>query len=338
MRKCALVFLTAMAPLLFSPLIWAGQPLSLTRTFRMPSAVTGHFDHMTVDLSSHRLFVTPEGYNSVIVFDDASGKILHVIKGIGVPHAVLFRSDLNRLYVTDGQPGALKIYDGKTYRLLKSITLLTHTDSVKYDPATKYLYIVTGGKQAHQSHTMIAVVDTTSEKLLGEIPVDGDAVEAMAIESNGARLYVNNTARNRVDVLDRKTRKVIASWPITLGHDNTSMALDEARHRLFVGCRSGSLVIFNTQTGKELGSLPMETGVDDMIFDPSTRRIYASCGGGAGMVYVYVEDGNHYRVLARVPSGPMGKTSLLSDELHELFVAVPRHGSTDAAILVYAVH
>jgi hypothetical protein len=55
-----------------------------------------------------------------------------------------------------------------------------------------------------------------------------------------------------------------ASWPITLGQVNTSIALDATNHRLFVGCRSGNMVIVDSETGKELMSLPMAKGVDDL--------------------------------------------------------------------------
>lgn len=61
---------------------------------------------------------------------------------------MLYREDLNRIFVIDGDPGELKIFDGANYQLLKKITLLAHTDSVRYEPQSKYLYIVTGGKDA----------------------------------------------------------------------------------------------------------------------------------------------------------------------------------------------
>jgi len=142
-----------------------------------------------------------------------------------------------------------------------------------------------------------------------------------------------------VDVIDRQKRTLIASWPITLGQKNTSLALDEANHRLFVGCRSGNLIVFDTATGKEQLSLPLTKGVDDMVFDAATGRLYASCGDGPGFVEVYVEsDPNLLKAVAHIPSGPMGKTSLLSNTLHRYFVSVPQHGDTNAAVLVYDVN
>ncbi len=317
----------------------SGAPLVLINTLQMPAAVTGHFDHLAIDLQGHRLFATPEEYKSVIVFDYQTGKIVHTIPGIGVPHAVLFRQDRNRIYVTDGEPGELKIFDGTSYALLKSLRLLPHSDSVGYDPANHFLYVVTGGKDAGQPYSIISIVDTTAEKTAGEIKIDGDALEAMALEKNGPLLYINNKSKNRIDVIDRQKKILVASWPITMGQNNTSVALDEANHRLFVGCRSGNMVVFDTSTGKELLNLPMTKGVDDMVFDSKSRRIYASCGDGQGSVDVFQQENpDHYKLLASVPSRPMGKTSLLSTDLGRYFVSAPQHGKNNAAILVYEVH
>jgi DNA-binding beta-propeller fold protein YncE len=312
--------------------------LILASTFTMPKEVSGNFDHLAIDTQGKRLFVTPEGYNSVIVFDYTTGNIVHVIRGIGTPHAVLYREGLNRIYVTDGNPGELKIFDGARYQLLKRITLLAHTDSVKYEPRTRYLFIVTGGKEANQTNSIISIADTTSGTIVGRINIDSDALEAMTIDSNAGRLYVSDKAKNRVDVVDLQSRSLIASWPITLGQNSTSLAQDETHHRLFVGCRSGRLIVFDTVSGKEISSLPMTKGVDNMVYDSSTKRLDASCGDDHGIVEVDEQTASGQLVsIAHVPSGPLGKTPLLSTNLHRYFVSVPTHGENAASVLVYDV-
>lgn len=334
-----IVCLALILPFLPPPSHRATSPLTLESSFRLPPDVTGHFDHMAVDLRGHRLFVTPEAYNSVLVLDYTTGKTIHKLAGIGVPHAVLYRADLNRIYITEGDPGALKIFDGASYRLVKSIKLQAHTDSIAYDPGSKYLYVISGGKEAHEADSTIYVVNTTSEMIVGAIKLESDALEAMAVDTKRGRLYVNDTAKRAIDVINLKTRSVIARWPVTLGTDNTSMALDGVHNRLFVGARSGSLIVFDTSLGKELTSLPLTTGVDDMVFDAVRSRVYAACGGGHGGVEIYHEDAdNRVTHIATIVTGPMGKTGLLSRALNRYFVAVPRHDDTDASILVYDVH
>ena len=311
-------------------------PLKLATKYEMPASVKGRFDHLGIDIGGNRLFVAGEEAQQVLVFDLGAGKFIRSIK-VDHPHAVLYREDLNRIYITDEGKGVLNIYDGKTYNLLKAVQLKVDTDSIGYDPATHYLYIDNGGDNAHETFTMLSVVDTTAGTKLADIKLDGDTLEAMALEKSGDKLYLNNPAKNEVEVIDRKTNKVVTSWPVKLGKGNATMALDESAHRLFVGCRSGAIVVFDSQTGKELQALPAGKGIDDLMFDPASKRIYATSGGTA-MVDVYKEnDPDHYQSLGQIPSGPGAKTGLLVPQLGRLFVVVPPRGTTPGEVYVYQV-
>jgi DNA-binding beta-propeller fold protein YncE len=318
---------------------FAGGPLSLVAKYPMPETIKAtRFDHFGVDVAGNRLFLAAEAAHAVLVFDLHSGKWIRNIDGIQVPHAVLYRGDLDRLYVTDGGTGDLKIIDGKTYKLLKAVPLKVDADSVGYDPDSKYLYIDNGGGDAHETFSMFSIVDTTSGEKLAEVKIDGETLEAMALAKSSPKIYINNRAKNRVEVFDREKRTIIASWPITRGKTNVAMALDEASHRLFVGCRSGTLVVLDTDTGKELEALPIEKNVDEVIFDPSSKRIYATCGGGNGAVHVFQEKhAGHYQALAQVPSGPLGKNAILVSSIHRYFVALPPQGDTPGQVLAYQV-
>jgi hypothetical protein len=150
----------------------AGQeavPLKLVQTIKLPSDVKGNFDHFAIDLAGNRLFATPEEYKAVLVFDLKTGGLVHKITGIEKPHAILYREDLHRLYVTDGEAGDVKIIDSVSYRVLSSVKLLEDADSIGYDPGTKYLYIDNGGGDVHQTYSMLSVVDTSAGKKLADM-------------------------------------------------------------------------------------------------------------------------------------------------------------------------
>ncbi|MGH9352088.1 MAG: YncE family protein [Terriglobia bacterium] len=338
MKRLIVIFLAVFAIFIPRAKAQSPAPLKLIQSYKMPAAVRGHFDHFGVDLQGNRLFSAAEGDKAVLVFDLRTGRLIHTIGGIGIPHAILYREDLQRIYVTDGGTGALRIYDGKRYQLLKTVKLLVDSDSIAYDPSTKDLYIVNGGGDAHQTYSTISVVNTTTGAKVADMKIDGDTLEAMALEQSSSKMYVNNRAKNQIDVIDRNKRTILAVWPVTRAKFNVAMAFDEPHHRLFVGCRSGEIVVFDTRTGKELQALPIGRGVDDLVFDPSSKRIYASCGAGAGSVDVYEEQSpDHYKYLGNVPSGPGGKTARLVPQLRRYYVAVPAQGSTPAEVLVYEV-
>jgi hypothetical protein len=65
--------------------------------------------------------------------------------------------------------------------------------------------------------------------------------------------------------------------------------------------------VFDTNTGKELQVLPASKGIDDLVYDADTKRIYSI---GEGVVSVFEQtDADHYRSLGSVQSGADAKTA-----------------------------
>lgn len=307
-------------------------PLKPIRTIELPGAIKGPFDHFGIDLKNNRLFATAEAYKAVLVVDLNTGKVIHEIP-VEKPHAVLYRDDLDRIYVTDGVDGSLKIFDGRNYELQQRVGLAKDADSIGYDPSRKLLYVVNGGKDEGQKYSLLSVIDTTTGKKVAELKIDGETLEALALDLFRPKLYVNNTAKNEIEVVDRWKNKVIATWPVTLAKRNVAMAVDEAHQRLFTGCRSGQIVVFDTNTGQELQALPIAPGVDDLTYDSASKRLYAA---GNGSIDVLEEvDADHYKSVGRVEAGGPARTARLVAQLNLYFVAVPQSGSRNAAIAVF---
>jgi DNA-binding beta-propeller fold protein YncE len=327
------VFSGAMAAAQQSSSSAAETPLELKQTLPLAPEIKGNFDHFGIDLKRNRLFATPEDFKALLVFDLAQGKLIHTIEGIMRPHAVLFREDTDRLYVTDGGDGSVKVYDGETYQQLERIPLLKDADSIGYDISKKYLYVDNGGRDVGQAYSMLSVIDTTSNKKIADIKIEGDTLEAMALDTYRPRLYVNDKAKNRVVVIDRVKNAGVATWPITGCKGNTTMALDEQHQRLFVGCRDGKLVVLDTNTGKELETLTITPGVDDTIYDAKTKRLYAVGGGAVDSFDQIAMD--QYAAKGSVHAGPGARTGKVVPQLDELFVAVPHADAENAKVLVY---
>lgn len=317
----------------------ATPPVKLVQTIIMPNVPTGPYtDHLTVDLKGHRLFTTPQAHHSVEVFDIDSGKLLHDITGLGNVHAIAYRSDLDRIYLVDGEPGLVRAFDGHDYHPLQTVKLRPNADSMIADPEAKFMYVVDGGDEAHEDFSFLSVIDTATVKDVADVKLDSAIPEQMALEEKGTRLFVDLADKNQVAVVDSQKHTLITTWSITRGKKPIAITLDEAHHRLFVGCRNtdmeGSIVVFDTETGKEVGAFPTGGWVDYLGFDPSTERLYATCG--TGYLYVYQQrDPDHYDLAGQAETAVMAKTGLLVPELHRVFVSVPHLGGTPAKILVF---
>jgi DNA-binding beta-propeller fold protein YncE len=335
MKKSLTILFTLVMVFTFKAKSEPVSPLELVRTIPMPG-ITGRFDAFGVDVKGHRLFVTPLEHKTVEVYDLNTGKLIHSITGIEKAHAVLYRGDLNEIFVTDSGAGSLKIFNANKYELVKAVDQLAQPDGILYDPSTHLLYIITGGENAKLEYSLIAIVDTDKGTHVGDIRVEGGTIEEMRLEKSSARLFVVNREKNQIDVIDRKKRTILTSWPLTLGKVPVGLASDESTHRLFVGCRSEVMVVLDSTSGKEITSVPISKGIDGMVFDPSTKRIYSEANTGA--IDVYVEaDSDHYRSLGTTPIGTPAKPGLLVPELNRYFVASPQHDNVDASILEYKV-
>ena len=335
-RLRPLIVLTAF--LIMTASNWAqGKALKLSQTIPLPDLHDGDFDHFAVDLHGNRLFVAAEENSKVLVFDLRTNKLLHTITDLKAPHAILFREDLKKLFVVDGDLPACKIYNSETYQPIAAIKLLNDADSMNYDPVTKYLYIVNGGREAHVPYEFISVIDTTNDKLLTQMKIDSDHLEGLAIEKSGLRMYVSIAGHDAIGVIDRKTLTLQDTWSIAdQGGQNTPVTLDEPDHRLFTATRKpGKFLALDTDTGKVVFSAPTVSHADDLSFDERMKRIYIA---GDGYLDVFKQsDPDHYELMERIPTSFRAQTGFLVRELNTYFIAVPHHEQQSAEIRAYKV-
>src|SRR6202162_6610880 len=229
-------------------------PLRLVQTVSL-TGLQRHWDHFGVDLKSNRLFVTSVYDPVVDVFDMRTNKLIHTITGLKGSHNLLTFPEMKKIVVVDGEASELKIFNYDTYELMGHTDLTIDADPAVYDPATKYLYVVNGGRAAKTPYCLISVVDAVSGKKLEDIKLDTNRLESMAIEKSSQRLFVNMSTANVIGVVDRQKRALVTTWPVTAGQQNVPMQYDETNHRLFVATRMPSrLVVVNTDTGKEVTS------------------------------------------------------------------------------------
>ena len=338
MRKAALLLgLTV----IFAPPSPAQEkaPLRLVETVSVPG-VTRHWDHFGVDLKGNRLLVTSEEDPAVEVFDLKTNKHIRALTDFKEPHNVVVFPELEKLFVIDGEASEIKILNYKSYELIGRVGLTIDADPVAYDAQSNLLYVVNGGREAHTSYCLISVVDAKSGKKLADMMLDTNRLESMAIENSSARLFVNMTGVNKIGVVDRSKRAVVATWPVTAGEQNVPMQYDEARHRLFVVTRKPSkLVVVNTDTGKEVTSLSVAEYADDLAYDSTHRRLYIACGGlqgGQGAISVVEQrDADSYQLIATVPTKPGAKTARLVPELNRYYVGAPGTPTDAPQILVF---
>jgi DNA-binding beta-propeller fold protein YncE len=302
--------------------------LKLVRTIPLPD-VAGRIDHMAADTQRHRLFVAALGNNTVEVVDYENGKRLHTITGCSEPQGVVFLPKLNQLFVANGGSYELKIFDGEKFQLLKTIGSLSDADNARYDAANNRVYVGFGSGA-------LGVFDPANKTQAASIPLDGHP-ESFQIEQNGNRIFVNVPGHRSIIVVDRAQKTVVAKWPLESAHSNFPMTLDEADHRLFIGCRSPArMLVLDTTTGKTVAQIEISGDVDDLFYDAARKRIYVS--GGEGFVSIIAQKStDSYIELEKIPMARGARTSFFIPEENIFCVAVPRNGSNPGEIRVFKV-
>ena len=295
-------------------------------------------DHLAADVHGGRLFASPQAAHEVAVLDVKTSKVIALIKDIGNPHGLFYSRQFNRLFVTDGAAGNVKVFDGTTFALEATIPA-PGADGLSFDPSTKLLYAVYGGDDAGMSHAALAVIDTATSRKIADIAVNSPSLDGPVVDTAGHRLYVDMTDNNAVAVVDLISRRVIASWSIGQSRHNMATALDPEHHLLYVGCRDGdmrgSIAVLEVPTGRVVNRLPIGGWVDSMDYDSRRQRVYLSSGTGYLEAY-QVLPGHAFRKLESAETAVMAKTSLYSPQLDREFVSVPHLGDTPAKILVFA--
>src|SRR5262249_14543922 len=149
----------------------------------------------------------------------------------------------------------------------------------------------------------LGVFEALTGKVVGNVALPAHP-EAFALEQSGPRIFVNVPKAKQVAVIDRQKRAVVTHWAVTQAAANYPMALDEAHHRLFIGCRQPARVlVFDTDSGKFLAQVECAGDTDDVFYDAQHQRVYVS--GGEGFISVLAQlDADKYQPIAKIATAP----------------------------------
>jgi hypothetical protein len=314
----------------------AHAPLQLAG--RTPIAgYDGDFDHLAADEAGHRLFVAGEDGGTLEIFDLRDGRHLRSVPNMGTPHAPRYLPQQHRLLVTNsGGTGMTQLLDDASFRIVGQLPLTPGADALGWDASLQHAWIVAGGKNAVPAlpYTTVADVDVRTGRKLGEVRFATDFVEGVAIEQQGERAFVNVAGLHQVAVVEKQAHRVLATWTLQEGRDNSSIALDEAHARLFVVTRKPfQLLVLDTHDGHTVAHFDAPQRTNDIFWDAEARRLYLL--GDDHVATIQQDDADHYRELAPVPSAHGAKTGLLVPRLGLLYVAVAGSKEQPAELLRY---
>jgi hypothetical protein len=267
---------TSFALIFLAALTVDAQPAAPAASYGVAQAFhvggEGAWDYLTVDSANQLLFV-PRATHTMVL-DAASGRTVADIPGQKHNHGVALVPGAGRGFISDGDDASVVIFDLKTYQVLGKVKAVDDADGIIYDPASNKVLLVCG-----DSGVLIPISPQVDPQAGTADPaVDLGGKPEFLVSDGQGKVYINLEDKDLVAVLDTKTMKVVARWPVAPGGSPVGMSMDREHRRLFIGCRKPQqLIVMSADDGKVLAALPIGAGVDATHFGGDA---FASCRDG----------------------------------------------------------
>ncbi|MGH9423866.1 MAG: YncE family protein, partial [Thermoanaerobaculia bacterium] len=243
----------------------------------------GGTDYLTAEPGTGRVFVSRGTH--VMVIDGLTGKVLGDIPDTPRTHGIALAAKSNHGFITNGGDSTVTMFDLKTLAVIKKIKVANGgLDGIMYDDFTNRVILT---NHSRPIGTAVAL-DANSGEIVGTAELEDTGPEGAASDGRG-KLFVNNEGKSTIQVLDARTMKVLASYPLAPCEGPTGIAYDRATNRIFSGCGKNSVVV-DPSNGKIVATITNGDGVDALGYDPSEKLFYIPAGRD-GNVTVVREDG-----------------------------------------------
>jgi DNA-binding beta-propeller fold protein YncE len=282
----------------------------------------GGTDYVTVEAATGRVFVSRSTH--VMVIEGATGKVLGDIPNTPGVHGAGIAPAAGHGFTTNSGDQTVTMFDLKTLAVLKQIKVGPGLDGIMYDGPDDKIILTNHSRPIGT----LTAIDPKSGDIVATVELEDTAPEGAAADGKG-HIFVNNEGTNTIQVIDVKTWKATASWPLAPCEGPTGIAYDKASNRIFAGCSKTSVVV-DASTGKVVASIANGTRVDALGWDPSKKLIYIPNGGEGNVTVVHQDSPDKYTVAATVPTFAGAKTITVDPTTHNAYLFQPERGPAPA--------
>ena len=300
----------------------AAGPYKLLKTEKVGGA--GGFDYVYADTAGRRLYIARGATQGaaptpgrVTVFNLDTLAPAGEIPNTSARGAVVDPKSHHGF--ASSKPVAM--WDTKTMAPIKTIDVEGAPDGILFDAFNQRVYI-----WSHRAPNA-TVINAVDGSVLGTIDLEG--APEQAVTDGKGHIYVDIEDKAMVAVIDAKTMKVTARYP--LGDKNgtpAGLAFDVKNRVLFVACRTpapGVMVMMNADTGKVITTLPLDGASDGAEFNPKTMEAFSSAGNGT-LTVIKEEGPGKFVVEQTVQTIPSAKTLTLDRKTGNILLIGAQYG------------
>ena len=214
----------------------------------------GGTDYVAVEAATGRVFVSRATH--MMVVEGATGKVLGDIPNTPGVHGAGIATKAGHGFTTNSGDETVTMFDLKTLAVLKQIKVGPGLDGIMYDEPDDKIILTNHSRPIGT----LTAIDPKTGDIVATVELEDTAPEGAAADGKG-HIFVNNESKNTIQVIDVKTWKATASWPLAPCEGPTGIAYDKATNRIFSGCNKTSVVV-DASTGKVVASITNGTRVD----------------------------------------------------------------------------
>ncbi len=278
----------------------------------------GGTDYVAVEAATGRVFVSRSTH--MMVVEGATGKVLGDIPNTPGVHGAGLATKAGHGFTTNGGDQTVTMFDLTSLQVLKQIKVGPGLDGIMYDQPDDLIILTNHSRPIGT----LTALNPASGDIVATVELEDTAPEGAAADGKG-HIFVNNEGKSTIQVIDVKTWKATASWPLAPCEGPTGIAYDKASNRIFSGCSKTSVVL-DASTGKIVASIANGTRVDALGWDPSKKLIYIPNGGEGNVTVVHQDSADKYTVVATVATFPGAKTITVDPTTHNVYLFQPERG------------
>jgi DNA-binding beta-propeller fold protein YncE len=283
----------------------------------------GGTDYVAVEPATGRVFVS-RGTHMMVV-DGKTGNVVGDIPDTPGVHGAGIATKAGHGFTTNGGNSTVTMFDLKTLAVIRQIKVEQGgLDGIMYDEADDKIILTNHSRPIGT----LTALDPKSGDIVATVELEDTAPEGAAADGKG-HIFVNNESKHTIQVIDVKTWKATASWPLAPCEGPTGIAYDRATNRIFSGCNKTSVVVDAT-SGKIVASITNGTRVDALGWDPGKKLIYIPNGGEGNVTVVHQDSADKYTVVATVPTFAGAKTIAADPASHNVYLFQPERGPAPA--------
>ena len=280
----------------------------LTQRFTLAGA--GRWDFIAYDDVRSRVYVTRA--DRVEVINGKTGELIGTIANTAGVHGVAFVQERKIGFTSNGRADSVTVFDLDTLKTLDTIKVTgSNPDAIMYHAPNHSVYTF-NGKTGN-----ITVIDAQKLVVTNTIEVGGK-LELPA--TDGQFLFVNVEDKSAIAVIELKTSKVTANWPLNGCIEPTGLAFDIKNARLFSVCNNEKMIVTNAKNGKQVAVVAIGAGPDGAAYDANTQTIFTANGKAGTVTVIHQQDADHYRVAETVVTEKGAKTMAYDSATRQLFL------------------